>query len=405
MHGRRHVLHLIDALTYGGAQELVVLLSRWAPKSLYKTTVCVLQPNAQLSSRVEEEGGRVIPFDRPRPSILNPLHFISYFYRNIRDIVALCRREHVDVIQCHLSDAEFVGIFAGHWARVERVLTTLHYPDLLPISRHHLDPRNFLRRLVTRLLYRWVNAVIAVSEDVAAKVREFVWVSPDKVFTIINGIDPAPFLMAKPDHDLEKKLGLGAGNRVLLTVARLMPPKGHVYLIEAVGLLVKDYPDIQLFLAGDGDLREQLMAQCNALGVSDHVHFLGSRTDVSDLLALTDIFVIPSMWEGTSLALLEAMAAEKAIVATDIPGNRAVLVSPKCGVLVPPGDSESLAAAISYLLEHPEAASEYGQTAGRVVRERFDIRKSIAQLQVLWGKPSVTAPGEPMQGPRHTSER
>ncbi len=401
MHGRRHVLHLIDALTYGGAQELVVLLSRWAPKGLYKTTVCVLQPNAPLSSRIEQEGGRVILFDRPRPSILKPLHFISYFYRNIRDIVALCKREHVDVIQCHLSDAEFVGIFAGYWAGVERVLTTLHYPDLLPISRHRLDPRNSLRRLATRFLYRWVNAVIAVSEDVAAKVREFVWVSPDKVFTIINGIDPGPFLMAKPDPDLAKNLGLGAGNRVLLTVARLMPPKGHVYLIEAMGLLVKDYPDIQLLLAGDGDLKEQLKAQCNALGVSDRVHFLGSRTDVSDLLALTDIFVIPSMWEGTSLALLEAMAAEKAIVATDIPGNRAVLVSPKCGVLVPPGDSESLGVAISYLLEHPEVASEYGQTAGRVVRERFDIRKSIAQLQVLWGKPSVTGPGGPMQDPKY----
>ena len=149
---------------------------------------------------------------------------------------------------------------------------------------------------------------------------------------------------------------------------------------------MKRYPTIRLLLAGDGDLREQLEVKCSSLGISDHVHFLGSRPDVTDILALADIFVLPSLSEATSLALLEAMAAEKPIVATDIAGNRSILLSPKCGVLVPAADGQALAEAISYLLEHPKTASEYGQIAGRVARDRFDVRQSIAQLETLWGR-------------------
>ena len=382
---RRHVLHVIDALNYGGAQELVLLFAKWSPKNIYKTMVCALQPNGELKAAIEALGVRVVSFGRPRPSILKPHRFISYFYRNVRDVVSLCRREHVDVIHCHLSDAEFVGILAGFWTRVDCILTTLHTSDMLP-ARHRRDPRNFLRWLATRLLYKRVDAVIAVSEDVAAKIRDFVWINPDKVFTIINGIDVDSFQGTQPNRDLATKLGLSPGHKVILTVSRLVPGKGHAYLIEAMGRLVKSYPTIQLLLAGDGDLREQLKVKCSSLGVSDHVHFLGSRPDVADLLALADIFVLPSLGEGTSLALLEAMASEKPIVATDIAGNRSILLSPKCGVLVPAADGQALAEGISYLLEHPKAASEYGQIAGRVARDRFDVRQRIARLETLWGR-------------------
>ena len=382
---RRHILHVIPLLDYGGAQELLVLMAKWSPKNRYRTTICVLLPNPELKAKAESYGAEVICFNRPRPSILKLHRFISYFYRNVRDIVSLCRREHVDVIHCHLSEAEFVGIVAGFWTSVDRILTTLHAPEMLP-ARSRRDPRNFLRWLATRILYKWVYAVIAVSEDTAAKVRDFAGVNPDKVFTIVNGIDVDSFQRTQPNRDLATKLGLSAGDKVILTVARLSAGKGHVYLIEAVGRLMKRYPAIRLLLAGDGDLREQLKAKCSSLGVSDHVHFLGNRPDVADLLALADIFVFPSLGEGTPLALLEAMAAEKPIVATDIPANRSLLLSPKCGLLVPAADGQALAEAISYLLEHPKTASEYGQIARRVARDRFDVRQNIAQLEKLWGR-------------------
>ena len=112
--------------------------------------------------------------------------------------------------------------------------------------------------------------------------------------------------------------------------------------------------------------------------------FLGSRSDVPDILALSDVFVLPSISEGTSLALLEAMAASKPIVATDIPGNRAVLRHGHNCLLVPPGNPEKLAEAISFLLNHPQIAAEYGKNAYQDVYQRFNIDETITQLIALW---------------------
>ncbi len=381
----RHILHVIDALNYGGAQELLVLLAKCSPKNRYRTTICVLQPNPELKAKAEFHGAEVICFNRPRPSILKPHRFFSYFYNNVRDIVSFCRREHVDVIQCHLSDAEFIGILAGHTVKVDRILTTLHDPLILP-RRHSHDPRNLLRLLLTSILYKWTHAIIAVSEDLSQKIGKFVYVDPSKIRTIINGIDVDSLRTTPYSKQLATQLGLGPEQKVLLTAARLTLQKGHVYLIDAMARLVKDYPGIRLLLAGEGELKEELISRCASMGVLGHVQFLGGRPDMADILALADIFVLPSLWEGTSIALLEAMAAAKPIVATDIPGSREVLSSPKCGVLVPPGDSSTLAEAISYLFEHPETACEYGRTAGRVAGERFDVRQIITQLEPLWQK-------------------
>lgn len=381
---RRHILHLIDALNVGGAQELLVLLAKCSPKEHYRTSVCVLQPNLEMRAKLESHGARVICFNRPRPSILKPHRLISYFYRNVRDIVAFCRREHVDVLQCHLSDAEFIGIFAGHLAGTERVLTTLHDPKILPVRRSS-DPRNVLRRLVTRLLYKWTDAVVAVSDELAERITRFVHFDPAKIHVIINGIDAESLGKTPFSGELASKLGLKPGDRVLLTAARLTLQKGHVYLLEALDRLLRSHPQTVLLLAGDGELKEELMGRCRAMGVPDHVRFLGSRSDVPDLLALADVFVLPSLWEGTSLALLEAMAAAKPIVATDIPGNRETLMPRNCGLLVPPGDSAALARGMAELLDHPDAGREYGRRAAEVVAERFDVRRSIEQLELLWG--------------------
>lgn len=383
-HGKRIILHLIDALNVGGAQELLALLAEKTPKSDYQTLVCVIQPDTTVKSRIESADTPVYCFGRVRPSIYNPIKFIVYACLNIRDIITICRRHDVDVVHCHLSDAEFLGIPAGRLYGADRVISTVHYPALLP-ERAGGDLRNTLRIAFTRLLYRMTDTVIAVSEDTAQQLKSVFDLAPEKIRVIINGIDVEKIHNTLPKKELLASLGLANGQRIILAVGRLMPPKGHRHLIEALPCLAKRFPNLKLLLAGDGDLRLSLEDLSRRLDVGSAVSFLGNRNDIHDILALADIFVLPSTSEGTSLALLEAMAAQKPIVATDIPGNSAVLKHAHNCILVPPENPEKLSEAVAFLLDHPLIAADYGQNAYQDISCRFDINTTISQLANVWG--------------------
>ena len=380
---KKSILHVIDALNIGGAQELIVLLADKTPKSTYQTLVCVIQPDLTLKSRIESRGASVFCFNRSRPSIYHPGNFILYFYSNIRDIMSVCRQHRVDVVHCHLSDAEFTGIPAGWLYGARRIISTVHYPALLP-DRKSGDIRNYLRIAATRFLYRLATAVVAVSDDVAQQLKNVFCLAPSKIKVIINGIDVEAIHRTQPNPELMSSLCVLPGQRLITSVGRLMPPKGHGYLIAAMPHLVHQIDNVRLLLAGDGDLKESLEQLSLDLRVRDVISFLGSRSDVPDILALSDVFVLPSISEGTSMALLEAMAGSKPIVATDIPGNRYVLRHEHNCLLVPPGNPEKLAEAISFLLNHPQIAAEYGKNAYQDVCLRFNIDETITQLTALW---------------------
>jgi len=377
------ILHVIDALNIGGAQELLALLAEKTPKTDFKTIVCVIQPVVTLKSRIESTGIPVFCFGRPRPSIVHPLNFFAYFYRNIRDIVSLCVQHQVDVVHCHLSDAEFLGIPAGWIYGASRIISTVHAPVLLP-ERNTGDIRNLLRIIITRLLYRLTNIVVAVSDDVAQQLRHVFHLSSSKLKTIINGIDVESIRHTQPNSGVLRSLGDLQGRKLIISVGRLMPPKGHECLIRAMPHLIRQFDNLRLLLVGDGELRASLEYLSRELKVQDVISFMGNRGDIPAILALSDVFVMPSYSEGTSMALLEAMAASKPIVATDIPGNRSVLKQEHNGLLVPPGNPEKLADAIFFLLNHPQIAAEYGKNAYQDVFQHFNIDDTITQLVKIW---------------------
>jgi glycosyltransferase involved in cell wall biosynthesis len=381
---KKTILHLIDALNNAGAQQLLVLFAKWAPHSRYRQLVGVLQPDLELEGELISQGVRVISFNRKRPSILQPFPFCRYFYQNIRDIIALCRENGVDVLQCHLSDAEFTGIIAGRLCHGVKILSTIHGPDIFP-PRHRFEIRNVLRFLSTKMLYRWTDLIIAVSDEVAEYLTRIFGLKPEKVRVVLNRIEVSAFERTEPAMGLQEDLGIDRTDRVLTNVGRLRTQKGQTFLLDAMASLVSAFDGIKLLILGEGDLLPMLKRKLEELGLSDRVKFLGNRSDVPDILALTELFVFPSLWEGTSLALLEAMAAGKPIVATDIPGNRTVLQHMKTAFLVPPGDSAALAEGIAFLLTNPAKAKELGHNARLLVQEQFDIRQTIAELEAIWG--------------------
>jgi glycosyltransferase involved in cell wall biosynthesis len=380
---RRTVLHIIDTLSHAGAQRYVVLLCQWSSPQLYRHIVCVLQPGTELRPQLESAGIRVVCLNMPRPGIVRPWRFMRYGMRAVRAIMGLCRSEGVDVVQCHLSDAEFLGITAAALSRTPVIITTLHGPQMLP-NRPWWSGRSMLRRIVTRLLYCCVDHIVAVSAEVAEQAHRQLRAPLSKITTIINRIDTDSYAASTDTTAVKKSLGLGPHSRAITTVARLELLKGHTCLLSALAMLAKHRGDVYLLLLGDGSCHVQLEAQCRASGLEGRVQFLGTRDDVRQILGASDIFAFPSFAEGTSLALMEAMASGLPIVASDIPGNRTLLEHGENALLVPPGDTAALASALGRLLDNPAQAQALGAEARAFVREHFDIRATVSALEQLW---------------------
>ena len=148
--------------------------------------------------------------------------------------------------------------------------------------------------------------------------------------------------------------------------------------------LAPRFPSAALLLAGDGPLRGQLEALAGRLGIAARVHFLGHCDDVRVPLGAADLLVLPSLWEGMPLALLEGMACRLPVVASDVSGSRELVVPGRPGLLVPPGDAEALAEALEELLTHPARARALGEAGRKRVEERFGGRAQARRYRALF---------------------
>jgi len=206
----------------------------------------------------------------------------------------------------------------------------------------------------------------------------------DKMVTIHNGIDTDRFGSPHDSSAIRAALGLCADQPVIGIVARLDPIKNHEALITAMKQIVAQLPRAVLLIVGDGPLRSELEAQVSSLALGDHVCFLGARADVPELLGAIDLFVLCSHSEGLSLTLIEACAAGKPIVATDVGGNAEVVQHQETGLLVPLGQPELLAEAILEVLGDREKALQMGQNGRRNFEEQFVLGAMVQEYEKLY---------------------
>jgi glycosyltransferase involved in cell wall biosynthesis len=206
----------------------------------------------------------------------------------------------------------------------------------------------------------------------------------DQITVICNGVDVRRYEQEVDTHAVRQRLRLDTRARLIATVGTLKEQKGHCYLIDAAQEVVRQRADWHFLLIGDGRLRDGLHAQVRELDLSENVHFLGNRQDVPELLAASDLFVLPSLWEGLPMALIEAMAASKAVVATAVSGTVQVVVPNETGLLVPPGDAKLLAQAIEQLLTNPMQTRVMGAAGKRRVEEEFSAQRQAADHLALY---------------------
>jgi glycosyltransferase involved in cell wall biosynthesis len=185
-------------------------------------------------------------------------------------------------------------------------------------------------------------------------------------------------------RSVRKRVGIPSDARLLIVVAKLMEQKGHAFLLRALPPLQERFADLHVLLVGDGPLRAALAERIAGLPGAARVHLVGNRRDVGDLLAASDLFVLPSLWEGLPMALLEAMASGLPVVATRVSGSAQVVVDGESGLLVPPGDVERLSEAIATLLDDPARARRMGRAARERVERSYSARAQAARHAELY---------------------
>jgi glycosyltransferase involved in cell wall biosynthesis len=292
----------------------------------------------------------------------------------------LLGRESVDLLHTHHYEPALLGVLATMGTRVPLIIGR-HYSDAIYQLSRGARRRAYLG--IESLCNRRAAAIVAPSKAVARVLRDQ-GVDPGKVEVIPYGFDFQRF-GARDPHAMARareEWPPGPGLR-LVTVARLHAEKGHRHLLQALETLARENWMATWLIVGEGPERQALEADVHERGMSARVRFAGRRTDVLDLMAAADVVVQPTLHEAFSQAMIEAMALGRPLIISDVSGVEDVVENGRSGLVVPPGDTSALVAALRRLSD-PEVAGGIGQMAHAQVRSRLDIHGIVRRVEDLY---------------------
>jgi glycosyltransferase involved in cell wall biosynthesis len=343
------VLQIIKSEDIGGAETMLLGLLKYLGQRCQVGVVVV--GKSPLAILLQEQGYRT--WQIPRYSNKMDMRFLLR-------LIFLLIRLRPRLIQSHIIYMNLYASLCGKALGIP-VISTFHSCHLIETT---------LERIMIKVICDCSKKVVMVSHH---QQKHFNLQKNRKVVVIQNGID----LLAVEENtrhlmSLQKRreLKLAEADFVIICVGNLRPIKGQIFLLKAIGLL-PGIENLKLLLVGDGPSKTSLLETCRTLGIIDKVQFLGFREDVSDLLYAADIFVSPSLSEATSLAIMEAMAAVKPIIASSVGDNGELIEDGKDGMLVVAESPHALAMAIEFMVQNRAVAFQMGVHARKRVLERF----------------------------------
>lgn len=369
------VLHVLGDSKFGGGSVIVSRLAEAARGSGY--AVDVLTTDGVFQSLLSEAGLGVVALDCVRRET-----------RPVRDLLGLfrlwrfLRRTRYDLVHTHTSKAGLVGRVAARAAGVPAVVHTVHG---FPFHEESSLAARLVYAAVERLAALFCDRVVTVSEFHRDWAERLHIAAGNKLSAIPNGLDPARARPERPREQTRAQLGVPAGALLILAPGRISEQKGFEYLIRAVPELRRRLATpFRIAFAGSGPLEGHLERLTFELGARDHVTFLGFRADVGDLLAAADLVVLPSLWEGLSIALLEAMAAGKPIVTTEIGSNVEATKGGEGALLVPAKNPCALVEAICELADKPDLAISKARRAREIFQARYTEGRMLDDYMRLY---------------------
>lgn len=356
-----NVVHMVEALEIGGLERVVDTIATGLDKNRFHPSVWCLVRGGRIFDELKNKGIDV--------QILN-----MRSHRDVLFFANLCRklrRERIHVLHTHGCTATTMGRLAGIFARTPVVLSHMHttYWDCT------------LRQLfIEKFLSCFSDRILCCSQAVADLAGDREKIRADKLEVIYNGVDIDKFERNSQRRIADEK------EIVIGCVASFAPHKGHKYLLDAAKSVIDTCSDkVKFVLVGEGALKGELEEQAERLGISSYIIFRETVTDISEIMSSVDIAVLPSSErEGLGLAIIEAMAAGKPVIATSLGGLPEVVEHGKNGLLVPPKDTASLAGAMLYMLNHREEAIQMGVEGRAIVKKKFSVQGMLEKIENLY---------------------
>jgi L-malate glycosyltransferase len=369
-----NVLQLIDSFNQGGTERQTVQLTRLLHESNhYNIFMGCLSSEGPLRQEIERLGIINIPEYR-----LNSFYDLNAV-KQVRRFAQFLKEKRIDIVHVHDFYTNIFGMFGAALAGV---------PVRIASRRETDGIRSKAQRFVERRGYDLAHAIVANAEAVRAQLIQE-GIRPSKIVTLYNGVD-LDRLMPKPNLTREEALDtfqLPRDDRKFITIVANMhhPMKDQSTFLRAAQRIKREFPQAGFILAGEGRLLNSLREYAAQLGLKDDAFFIGRCAKVSELLAISDVCVLSSKGvEGFSNSIIEYMASERPVVATDIGGAREAIVEGETGYVVEVEDDASMAEKILYLLRNPERSRIMGAKGRRVVQEKFSCAAQLENIEKLY---------------------
>lgn len=357
------ILHLIETSGPGGAENMLINLVRNLDSNRYKSIICLLK-DGWLNSQLQTLGFQTAVVAQEK----------SYDFNWFSRIKEVLRQNSVDLMHSH----EFA---MNSYGSILSCLTDI--PIVATVHGKNYYPAKYRRRIAYFFVSKQAR-MVAVSLDLKNFLTKKLAIRSEDVLVIHNGIDPENYRECDDKDTLRKELDIPIEQPVIGTVGNLYPVKDHKTLLRAAAMITTSFDGATFLIAGRGQLLEELQREAASLGIEKNIRFLGFRNDIPRLLHAMDVFVLPSISEGLPLSVLEAMAAGRPVVASDVGGIREVITDGVTGFLIPPGAPEKLADKLLTLLHRPHAAASMGLAGRARIQQYFSVQKMVREYAALY---------------------
>ncbi len=367
--GTMKILYVVTGRDYGGAVRHVIQLIRYMSEMghtvglISGADATLMQVAARYCTKHYVNRDFVHPLD-PR--------------RDIRAVIPVwkgIREFEPDIVHAHSTKAGYAARFCAALQGIRPVVFTAHGWAFMEGRAYW---QRWLLASAEKVFARVTDKIICVSEHARQLAVEWGVGSPDQLVVIHNGVDPTPFLNA---HPLEMPVKSETETSPIITfVGRLAPPKDLSTLFRALAFLECGH----LLVVGEGQLRPSLEKEASQLGLAKRVTFAGFQSDIPGILKSSDIFVLPSRWEGLPYVVIEAMMAGLPVVATAVGGVPELVEHGRTGYLVPPGDTEALARALHDLLQDEALRRQMGEAGRERALRQFTEDRMLSRTEALY---------------------